>query len=290
MLRYEKPSSLSESLALLRSDRWRILAGGTDLYPAQSRGSLHGNVLDINGLADLRGISETGIHVRIGAGTTWTQILRAGLPPAFSALQQAAREIGSQQIQNVGTLGGNLCNASPAADGIPVLMILDALVELSSWSGRRILPLAEFVTGNRRTALRPEELLSAILLPKPSLAGASSFIKFGARRYLVISIAMAAARLVSDRDERVTAAAVAVGSCSPAARRLPELERALIGRHLHELAVIADDEGLYAPLSPIDDVRGSASYRLKAAREIVARALREAGSVVSAVADAEEHA
>ena len=110
---------------------WRILAGGTDFYPALGAKPLRENVLDINGLAELRGIAETPAHIVIGARTTWTDIVRAPLPPAFDALKQAAREVGSVQIQNAGTVAGNICNASPAADGVPALLVLDAEVELA---------------------------------------------------------------------------------------------------------------------------------------------------------------
>src|SRR5690606_12010591 len=148
------------------------------------------------GLDELRGVSETASHVVIGARTTWTDLIRHPLPAAFDALKQAAREVGSVQIQNVASVAGNLCNASPAADGAPALLVLDAEVELRSRAGSRMLPLQDFILGNRRTAIEPGEIVTAIRIPKASIAGSSSFQKLGARRYLVISIAMAAARMV----------------------------------------------------------------------------------------------
>ena len=132
------------------------------------------------------------------------------------------------QIQNAGTIGGNLCNASPAADGVPPLLALDAEVELASAAGTRRLPLAAFLHGPRRTARRPDELLTAVLIPAAATEGRSAFLKLGARRYLVISIAMVAARLAT-ADGRVTAAALAVGACGPVATRLPAVEAALVG-------------------------------------------------------------
>ena len=155
------------------------------------------------GLAELRGISETASHIVIGARTTWTDIIRQPLPPGFDALKQAAREVGSVQIQNMASVAGNLCNASPAADGVPALMILDAEVELRSAQAARHLPLDQFILGNRRTALQPGEMVTAIRVPKAATAGASNFQKLGARRYLVISIAMAAARIAVDTDGTV---------------------------------------------------------------------------------------
>ncbi len=256
---------------MLGERSWRLLAGGTDFYPALGSRPLKEDVLDINGLAELRGIAETGDHWGIGARTTWTDIARHELPAAFDALRQAAREVGSPQIQNVATVAGNLCNASPAADGVPALLALGAEVELQSAVGTRHLPLAAFILGNRRTALDPGEMVTAIRVPKRATTGRSAFVKLGSRRYLVISIAMAAARLVVE-DGIVREAAVAVGACSAVARRLAGVEDALCGVPVHALR----DVVLAAPLeelSPIDDVRGTAGYRIEAAREIVARAV-----------------
>lgn len=276
MIRYAKPSTLDEALALLGEARWKILAGGTDFYPALGNRPLSDNVLDINGLDELRGVSETASHVVIGARTTWTDLIRHPLPAAFDALKQAAREVGSVQIQNVASVAGNLCNASPAADGAPALLVLDAEVELRSRAGSRMLPLQDFILGNRRTAIEPGEIVTAIRIPKASIAGSSSFQKLGARRYLVISIAMAAARVIVGTDGRIERLAIAVGACSAVAQRLPELEAALVGSQPGREVEQAVATALLAELSPIDDVRGSADYRRGAAREIVLRALRGA--------------
>ena len=276
MIRYAKPRTLDEALTLLGETRWRILAGGTDFYPALGNRPLSENVLDINGVAELRGISEAASHVTIGARTTWTELIRHPLPPAFDALKGAAKEVGSTQIQNVASVAGNLCNASPAADGVPALLVLDAEVELKSLDGARALPLCQFVLGNRRTVIQPDEIVTAVRIPNTSIAGSSSFQKLGARRYLIISIAMAAARVTLGDDGRVETAAVAVGSCSAVAQRLPKLEAALAGlRPGREIAGAVASAGL-EELSPIDDVRGSAEYRRAAAREIVQRALADA--------------
>ena len=271
MIRYAKPTTVDEALALLGEGAWRILAGGTDFYPAQGSKPFRDDVLDINGLAALRGIAETDDHFVIGARTTWTDIIRHPLPPAFDALKQAAREVGSAQIQNVASVAGNLCNASPAADGVPALLTLDAEVELRSVAATRHLPLQDFILGNRRTALRAGEMVTAVRVPKPA-AGTSAFVKLGARRYLVISIAMVAARLVVDNGT-VTEAAVAAGSCSVVAKRLAGVEAALRGLPADHGLADAIHGAPMAELSPIADVRGSAEYRLDAVREIVARAV-----------------
>lgn len=277
MTRYARPTTLDEALALLGEGAWRVVAGATDFYPALGSSPIRQDVLDINSIAELRGIAATETHVVIGARTTWTEVRQAPLPPAFDALKQAAREVGSVQIQNVASVAGNLCNASPAADGVPALMVLDAEVELRSSLATRHLALPDFILGNRRTALRPGEMMTAVRVPKAATGGRSAFLKLGARRYLVISIAMVAARVTLDRDGRIEAAAVAVGACSAVAQRLRVLEAELQGKRPDDIEDVVARAAL-DELVPIDDVRGSAHYRRSAAREIVARALLAAAA------------
>jgi CO/xanthine dehydrogenase FAD-binding subunit len=249
-----------------------VLAGGTDVYPQRVGRSLP-PVIDIGGLSELRGIERTGDHYRIGSLTRWADVARAELPAWFDGLRGAARQVGSIQVQNAGTVGGNLCNASPAADGIPPLLTLDASVELASSEGRREVPLDAFLTGYRQTALRPDELLTAVLVPGDGLEGArSGFSKLGLRRYLVISVVMVAVVVRVDEGDRVTDARVAVGACSPVAQRLASLESQLVGRSLSEFDPPAIADHLSA-LTPIDDVRATAAYRREAAAVLVSRAL-----------------
>lgn len=273
MVRYAKPRTVDEALGLLADGDWWILAGGTDFYPALGALPLKRDVLDINGLDELDRISATGDGVTFGARASWTRVVRASLPPAFNALKAAAREVGSVQIQNRATVAGNLCNASPAADGVPPLLALDAEVELRSAKTTRRLPLADFVLGNRETVRRPDELVTAIHVPKGATSGRSAFVKLGARRYLVISIAMAAANVEIDADGAISAARIAVGSCSPVARRLTALEAAIAGGRADASLLDMFDDAQFAGLTPIDDVRGTSQYRHAAAREIVGRVL-----------------
>ncbi len=269
---YSRPSDLSETLRLAAESEARILAGGTDIFPATREGPLQGLFIDVTRLEALRGVSVAGDEMRIGAATTWSDLVRADLPPAFNALKTAAREIGSVQIQNRGTIAGNLCNASPAADGVPPLLALDADVELASLRGVRRVPLPAFLIGNRRTLLARDEVMTAIVAPTPARTARSTFVKLGARRYLVISIAMVAV-LLDISDDKVRAAAVAVGACSAVARRLPAVERRLIGAPACAglgAAVQADD---LAAIAPIDDLRASAGYRRDAALTLVRRAI-----------------
>jgi len=273
---YGRPTELDEALALLSQGPRTVLAGGTDLYPATGAQALAGDILDITALASLRGITEDDLGWRIGAGTTWNDLTKTPLPAAFDALKQAAREIGSVQIQNTATLVGNLCNASPAADGVPPLLILDAELELRSSKNSRRLPLNEFILGARKTARRADELVTAILIPKQSSSGRSDFLKLGARRYLVISIAMVAAR-IAVADNRITQAALAVGSCSAIAQRLPTIESALRGQPTDTtLDEIISHQAVAPLLSPIDDIRGSAHYRTQAATELLRRSVLSA--------------
>src|SRR5579863_813790 len=226
---YLRPKTLQEAVSVLAGSGGQILAGGTDFYPALGERLPQGDVVDITALREIRGISFEPEHIRIGGLTTWTEVIRTRLPPALGALKAAAREVGSVQIQNRGTVAGNLCNASPAADGVPPLLVLDAVVELVSAAGRRQVPLAEFIVGNRKTLRRPDEVLAAILIPRTLENASSAFLKLGARRYLVISISMVAVLVQSDGMGRVADAHVAVGACSATARRLDELERDLVG-------------------------------------------------------------
>jgi CO/xanthine dehydrogenase FAD-binding subunit len=229
-------------------------------------------VVDLSGLRDLRGVSNEADRIRIGGLTTWTEIIQTPLPRCLDALKSAAREVGSVQIQNRGTVAGNLCNASPAADGVPPLLALDAEVELMSQAGARRMPLAEFIVGNRKTLRRSDELLTAVLIPRELENAASVFAKLGARRYLVISISMVAVVVQLSNEQKVLTARVAVGSCSAVAQRLRILERDLVGLSADEIGIIVRPEHV-ASLSPIDDVRATAEYRTEASLRLVQRAL-----------------
>ncbi|MGE0422945.1 MAG: xanthine dehydrogenase family protein subunit M [Reyranellaceae bacterium] len=283
MAAYLRPTSIDAALQALADRKLTVLAGGTDFYPARVGRPLDDDVLDITAIEGLRGIAEAGDHWRIGATTTWSDVAASDAPPLFDGLKRAAREVGGAQIQNAGTVAGNLCNASPAADGVPPLLSLDASVELASTGGVSVVPLADFILGNRRTRRAADSLVTAIRVPRPrGHRAAGHFLKLGARRYLVISIVMVAAVVECDRAGRVTRAGIAVGACSEVARRLPDLEAALLG--LPADATLGEHVTAQhlAGLAPIDDVRASAGYRSEAALTVVRRALCELGAMVSA--------
>ncbi|HEY2890401.1 MAG TPA: FAD binding domain-containing protein [Dongiaceae bacterium] len=273
---YLRPDRLADALTALSRGPLAVIAGGTDFYPARVERIEDEDVLDISGLGELRRIKAMPRYLRIGAGVTWSDLLRAELPHCFDGLKLAAREIGGIQIQNAGTIAGNVCNASPAADSLPSLLALDAEVELASLDGQRRLPIAEFVTGNRRTLRRPDELVTALLIPNLGGDTRSDFMKLGSRKYLVISIVMVAA-ILELAGKRIERARIAVGACSEIARRLPALETALAGQPLDgALGQTVKPEHI-AGLSPIDDLRASVAYRRKAALVLLRRSLDRLG-------------
>ncbi|MDP6830421.1 MAG: FAD binding domain-containing protein [Alphaproteobacteria bacterium] len=270
MVDYLRPTELSDALAALAARDLTIVAGATDYYPAQVGRQPDHDILDLSALEILQGIARDGDYWRIGAMATWRDVLDADLPPCFEGLKVAARQLGGPQIQNAATVAGNLCNASPAADGIPPLLCLEAEVLLQNQAGSRRLLLSEFILGNRRTALMPGEMLTAILVPGSLQRGRAGFIKLGARSSLVISIVMVAGLLMLDEHGRVRDARLSVGACSEIAQRLPLLEAALRGQTPGPELVRPDH---FAHLSPLDDHRGTAAYRLDAAATLTGRLL-----------------
>ncbi len=251
---YLRPTTLEQALAALAAAPLTILAGGTDLYALPQTAP---DLLDITRLPDLRTISSHPDHWFVPCRATWTDVLRSDLP---ALLHQAAAQVGGRQVQNTATLVGNLCNASPAADGVPCLMALGAQVELVSQSGRRLLELRDFILGPRRTARRADELVLGVRIPRGAAPIRSEFEKLGARRYLVISIASVAVVARAPSDLRIV-----VGACSAVPCRLPEVEAAVLAGKPLQIQHLA-------ALSPIDDVRATADYRRTAVLQLIRRA------------------
>lgn len=268
---YITATTLDDVLGALSAGPASIIAGGTDWFPAQGDRVFNGTLIDISQLAELRGVVKTDTGWRIGAATTWTDIIKADLPPAFEGLKLAAREVGSVQIQNAGTIAGNLCNASPAADGVPPLLTLNAEVELQSATGARRLPLDRFLHGVRKTDCAKDEILTALHIPEMAADSTASFVKLGARKYLVISICMVAV-LVEVKRSLVSDIRIAVGAASPVALRLTALEDALCGMNVNDAAA-ALTGNLLQGLTPIADVRATADYRHTAVAEVIRRAI-----------------
>jgi CO/xanthine dehydrogenase FAD-binding subunit len=285
---YLRPTSLKAALSAL-ADAARmsmggsgqtltVFAGGTDIYPARAASQawlqpFPRDFLDITAIPELKRIRRDGRAWLIGATTTWTELLTAPFPSVFDALKQAALEVGGRQIQNRGTVGGNIVNASPAADGVPPLMSLDASVEIASIRGARSMPLSTFIRGNRRTALAKDELVVAVRVPAHSSTARSVFLKLGARSHLVISIASLALVLDTRPDGTIDDIRITVGACSAVPMRLAALEAELRGKRLSVKLLERVTTALTGALSPIDDIRASAAYRLDAARLLARRAL-----------------
>lgn len=272
---YYRPDNLNDALDVLCVKKLKIAAGCTDLFPATQNEFLGDNILDISGIDSLRSINIEKQFRRIGATTTWSDLIKSELPDCYEMLKQCSKQVGSIQIQNSGTIGGNLCNASPAADGVPCLLSLNASIELSSKEKIRILKLEDFIKGSRDTELQSNELLTAILIPKTSENGHSSFVKLGARKYLVISISMVACRLEVLNDI-ITDITISIGSCSAVAQRLKNLENILIGKNIKSDLVPEIYKFEYNNfISPINDIRGTDSYRIKVAKVLVKNAVLE---------------
>ncbi|HET9984473.1 MAG TPA: FAD binding domain-containing protein [Longimicrobiales bacterium] len=253
------PRSLAEALRLLREEGPLVpLAGCTDLYVALNFGTLPGRrFLDVWALEELRGIERRGDVLRIGALATHAELRRSALVRRrLPMLAAAAREIGGAQIQNRGTLGGNIANGSPAGDTLPVLAAAEAVVVLRSVDGERRVAFGEFYTGYRRSVLRPDELIVAVEVPP--VDGRQWFRKVGTRAAQAISkVVMAAVRGVAPR--------IALGSVAPTVVRLPRTEAALAAGVPIEEAM----DTLSREIHPIDDLRSTADYRRRVSSNLL---------------------
>ncbi|HEX8336161.1 MAG TPA: xanthine dehydrogenase family protein subunit M [Pyrinomonadaceae bacterium] len=266
------PRTLADALALVRAEpgMWRPFAGGTDLMVLLEAGRLeHRKFFSIRQLEELRGVGEAGGVVRVGALTTYTEVRRSELlSRLFPLLGQAARETGGIAIQNRGTVGGNIANASPAADTPPALLAYGAEVELVSAGGARRVPYAEFHTGYKRTVMRDDELIAAVLLPVPSAGARHFYRKVGTRRAQAISKVCFAAVAEVEGDS-LKEVRIALGSVAPVVLRCRRTEEALRGRRLDGEALSGAAEELGREVTPIDDVRSTARYRTRVAQNLL---------------------
>tara|TARA_B100000945_G_scaffold237406_1_gene193444 strand:+ start:436 stop:1260 length:825 start_codon:yes stop_codon:yes gene_type:complete len=271
MINYYRPDNINDGLIALSENSWTLLAGGTDFYPARVGKHLNEKVMDLTGIRELRSISDIEDQVFIGALTTWTDIVNANLPSAFDGLRKASKTIGGVQTQNAGTICGNICNASPAADSVPNLMALDAKVQLMSVKETRILKMEDFILGNRKTARRSDEFVTGLIIPHPGKDARGNFEKLGSRAFLVISIAMVGVVAELNESGEIENLSVAVGACSEVTKRLHQLEKDAKGQRLRDLEI----KPLYLEkLEPIDDIRGTASFRKAVISELVTRAVK----------------
>jgi CO/xanthine dehydrogenase FAD-binding subunit len=272
------PASLADALALLGNEPgvWKPFAGGTDLMVLLEGGRLkHRNYINIWPLKELRGIEVTGTHITLGALTTYTDVqLDAILRREFPMLCQAASETGGLAIQNRGTLGGNIVNASPAADSPPALLVYDAEIELVSARGSRWLPYQGFHTGYKQMHIGADELLSRIRMPRNTAGLTHYYRKVGTRKAQAISkVCFAAVGRVD--QARVAETRIAVGSVAPIVVRCVQTEDTLRGQKIGEKIIEAACRSLLQEISPIDDIRSTAQYRLQVAKNLLVDFLKQ---------------
>jgi CO/xanthine dehydrogenase FAD-binding subunit len=274
-------ANLPEALGLLASEPgfWQPFAGGTDLMVLLEAGKLaHKNYLNIWNLAELRGIEVADNHISLGALTTYTEVqAHPTLREEFPMLCQAASETGGLAIQNRGTLGGNIVNASPAADSPPALLAYNAEVELLSVRGSRWVPYRTFHLSYKETVMQPDELLSRIRLPRLWPDAIHYYRKVGTRKAQAISkICLAATARMNDGV--VDMIRIALGSVAPVPLRCAKTEEVLQGAKLNDGAIAQARETLSKEIVPIDDIRSTRDYRLRVSLNVLENFLRQLAS------------
>lgn len=274
------PGSLSEALDVLAQNdgAWKPFAGGTDLMVLLEAGKLpHQNYVNVWNFPELRGIEITDSHVTLGALTTYSEVqANEVLRKEFPMLCQAASETGGLAIQNRGTLGGNIVNASPAADSPPALLVYDAELELISKEGSRRIPYAKFHLGYKQMDIRPDELLRAIRLPRSPKERTHYYRKVGTRKAQAISKVCFAA-LASMNGNQIEEVRIALGSVAPIPIRCSQTESTLTGKIIVADTLNAARAALMTDISPIDDVRSSRDYRLAVSLNLLADFLEHLG-------------
>ncbi|MCC6192666.1 MAG: xanthine dehydrogenase family protein subunit M [Anaerolineales bacterium] len=277
---YHVAHSLSEAIALLASDgdgSVRPIAGGTDLMlQLRERPCSAERLVDVGSVPELKRLELQGDVVKIGAAVTYRELIESDLIAQQAyLLHEASRQVGATQIQNMGTIGGNLGNASPAGDLLPCLYALEAIITVASPGGERSLPVADFLRGYRQTDLRPGELIKDITLRALTPDTGSAFVKLGLRQGQAISVVMVAA-VLGVRAGRIRRTAIALGAVAPTIVRSIAAETVLLGQR--PTADVFDGAAAAArrDIRPIDDVRGTAAYRRHVTRPLVREALTKA--------------
>jgi len=271
MTAYLRPRDLDEALAARAAHPdWMVLAGATDLMVNANHRAAPTGILDLWRLAPICFVRAADGEIAIGAGATWLEVERdAAVCTHLAPLAAAAREIGALQIQARATLGGNVGTSSPVGDSLPVLLALDAELEVASVRGRRRVPYREWCTGYRTTGLLPDELIVAAHVPIPGPTTRTTWRKVGTRRAQSISKVMGAAAITLDGDV-VIDARVALGAIADRPVRIAAVEAAVRGQRLADAAHAAR-AAVGPAIQPIDDVRSTASYRREVAENLVAR-------------------
>lgn len=262
-MRVRRVETVEEALNTLAEfgDAAQPVAGGTDVMIQLSRNEISPDLLmPIHELAELSTIETNGVQ-RVGSLVTHEALAKGALGPSCESIAEAALTVGGWQTQTVGTLGGNICNASPAADTLPPLLVHDAEVQLRSSSGSRSLPLQDFFLGRRETVRQPDELLMSVSLAPAARRAGDVYLKVGRRGAMEVAVVGYAMRLVFDEEGKVSQARIALASVAPVPVRARAAESLLEGRHLDESTLTGVSEAILDAIDPIDDLRASASYR-----------------------------
>jgi CO/xanthine dehydrogenase FAD-binding subunit len=275
-MRYEVPGSLDQAVALLAAEpgEARVLAGGTDLL-VQLRTDLIEPALlvDIKRIPEMRRIAEDGGGFRVGAAVTGAELKEhPRLRTVWPGVVEAANLIGSTQVQGRATMGGNLCNGSPAADSVPALIAAGAIAVIAGPSGRREMPVEDIMQGPRKLALSRGEIIASFLLPPRPARTADAYLRFIPRTEMDIAVVGCGVCLTLDASGTCTAARVALGAVAPRPLLVPEAAGALIGTKVDAAALEKLDAVARAACRPIDDKRGTREYRIKVAGVLARRA------------------
>ena len=284
-MRYAAPTTIDEATALLAGDGNAIvIAGATDVVPQMRGGRPEPSmVVDLKNISRLMSLSLDGDTWHVGAAIPTSELTSdAAFTADFPGLSEAAGLIGSDQIQNRCSLGGNLCNASPAADSVPALVVNEAVAVVAGANGERRVPIAQVVTGPGTTSLAHDEIVVCLELKRPAHGTADAYLRLIPRTEMDIAVVGAGARITLDDVGTVTAAAVALGAVAPTVVRVPAAEAALVGTRLSDSALSAAADAATAACNPIDDKRGTVAYRRQVAGVLTRRAVGIAADRVRA--------
>jgi len=279
-MRYEAPETLEAAIALLRSESGeaRVLAGGTDLLVQLKTDLIEPQlVVDIKKIRELREVRREARGYRIGAAVTGAELTEhPELKAVWPGVIEAANLIGSTQIQGRATLGGNLCNGSPAADSVPALIAAGATVTVAGPNGRRNVPVEDIVLGPRKLSIAKDEIVVSFLLPPQPPRAADAYLRFIPRTEMDIAVVGAGVNLTLGEDGKITAARVGLGAVAARPLLVPAAAEALIGSALEDAALTKFEEAVRAACQPIDDKRGTREFRIKVAGVMARRAAQKA--------------
>jgi aerobic carbon-monoxide dehydrogenase medium subunit len=279
-LELHEAASFDDATALLSkySPDVRLLAGGTDvLIELKNKPHGVGHLVAVSRIDVMHGITEDAEGLRIGGLTTITEIEESPLVcGGYGVLRDAARQMATLQVRNTATIGGNIAGANPCADMPPVLMVLDATATLMSANGQRTVPLCDIITGPRETVLQRDELLAAVLVPRPPARFGAAHARFGLRNGNAIAVASVAASLVLNDDGTVHDARIALGAVAPAPVMVADAKLWLEGRQLNTVAAGEAAKAAMEAAQPISDLRGSAEFRRELVGILTRRALKAA--------------